>query len=163
MKKLDKTGPLKAAYYLITSYADYEKAILEYLKENDHKPEDWGMRDQFNVNELVEGHHIKGNRELYTNGESPEFILCINFDDQFVQLIVNFVSVSDFIVPEGDVPAHMYEFEIERHMRESPYRIHRSQYQVMAKDAFEAHVLVGQCYSRDEEYDLKIASWRKVK
>lgn len=89
MKKLDFTGPLHAGYYRIDSEEEYEQAIVDYLTTHGHKPKDWGMYSVFNLSELVQGHRIKGNRE--SSAQTYPYVLCINFDDMFINLIVNFI------------------------------------------------------------------------
>lgn len=93
MKRSNNTGPLHAAYYMIEVEGEYEQAIREYLAEQKAIPHVWGMRSGFNVDELVEGHRINGNRQL--PNEYP-FIMTVNIDNEYNRLTVHFITETMF-------------------------------------------------------------------
>lgn len=89
MKRIKQSGPLHAAYFLIETDGEYEEAILNYLNDNCIHPEQWGMNDQFSLDELVLNHRINGNRQ--SREHDYPYILVINLDDEYGRLLVNFV------------------------------------------------------------------------
>lgn len=93
MKLSKQSGPLHAAYYLIEAEGEYEKAVLEYLAKQKAIDYAWGMRARFNLDELVEGHRINGNRQLPS--EYP-FIMAVNIDHEYNRLTVHFITENMF-------------------------------------------------------------------
>lgn len=108
MKLSKQSGPLHAAYYLIEAEGEYEKAILEYLAKQNAIDYAWGMRARFNLDELIEGHRINGNRQLPS--EYP-FIMAVNIDHEYNRLTVHFITENMF--DQGCVNMHISELKQE--------------------------------------------------
>ena len=135
MKKLSST------IYLIEGPGQFDDAIRDYLgdKSNDYTTHPYTMPTDY------------------------PYVLVLDDDDERVALECRYVTLVDFENRGEDAKPHLFEFRIRRVYLTTPYRVRESDYQIPARDIFEAMVQLGQTHHRDEEYDLTVLSWRQVK
>lgn len=99
-------------------------------------------------------------------GEQPEshpYVVVFNEDEDRNYLECRYVELADFENRGEDAKEHLFEVRIRRVYLTTPYRVRESDYQIPARDIFEALVALGQTHHRDEEYELKVLSWRQVR
>ena len=135
---------LKEDTYLIEGIAQLSMAIDAYFAETDRSAE------------FVDIH----------NDEPPKaypYVVVFNEYEERNVLECRYVELADFENRDEDAKEHLFEFRLQRVYLTTPYRVRESDYQIPALDIFDAMVKLGQTHHRDEEYELKVLSWRQVK
>lgn len=151
MKKLDADQYGNCRKYLIERRGELELAIDDFKPQADCRC--------WTSTVLIERGHVSGLE--HTPTAYP--YICVMFADREINHInCAFVKVGDFTA-EPDAVENLYEFSIRRTDLISPYRVHESKYQIVARDPFEAHTRLGQIYHRVETYTLEVLSWKQVR
>lgn len=99
-------------------------------------------------------------------GVPPEvfpYIVIVNLRAESSTVDIEYVTPADFINREEGAKERLFEFRIKRTDRDSPYRVRESDYQIPARDLFEAHLKLGQVHHNDDRYELEVLSWKQVK
>lgn len=85
------------------------------------------------------------------------FAIVINCDDEHTVMSVSSVSLDAF-----KNSGKLFEFRLKKTSLVSPYKVREFDYQVPAKDVFEAHMKLGQTFHCDEDYDLEVLYFNTV-
>lgn len=147
MKQLHRS--YSAITFLIEQRGEFEEAFNAMIA-NYHFSRKY---DEFSRDNNIYGLHLM-----------PEVPFTVTFevDSLNEHVYLDFVSPDDFMNKEPEAKTQLFEFRIRRTMLTSPYTIKETNYQIPARDIFDAHVQLGQTHHRDEEYDLEVLSWKKV-
>lgn len=135
---------LKEDTYLIEGIMQLPMAIDAYFAETERTSEHVDIR----------------------GGEPPEnypYIVVFAEYGEHDVLECRYVELADFENRGEDAKEHLFEFRIRRVYLTTPYRVRESDYQIPARDIFEAMLRLGQTHHRDEEYELTVLNWRQVK
>lgn len=150
MRKLDVDSQGNTQQYLIERGGDLIEAI------NHFKPRA-GLKYQ-------EGFVLINNGSVVGAEKQPTsypYVVVLEADDERNVIYCVFVKPTAFTaLPDGS--QHLYEFDVRRVDRNSPYRVRESKYQIIALDVFEAHLKLGQIYSNYDDYELEILNWKQV-
>lgn len=151
MKKLDVDKYGRCHKYLIERRGELELAIDDFKPRADAAC--------WTATELLANGHVSG---LEQTPNAFPYICVMEGNDVHNHISCVFVKAGDFTA-EPETKDNLYEFSIRRTDQTSPYRVHESKYQILARDPFEAHTRLGQVYHRDEAYTLEVISWQQVR
>lgn len=154
MRLLEKSQPYGFKRVLIENAGEFEDFIDEHCKTITG----WQLKD-LNYLQLVKYFRLKGYQEL---PKVYPYVAIIENDDAHELLVIHHVALGEFFAKE-DGKSHLYEFELRRSDRESPYRVRETKYQVPAKDLITAMLRLGQTHYCDDEYELEVVSWKQVR
>lgn len=141
---------LAESIYRIDRQGELEEAVLHYFQNSNFHSKPQSVPTAYSV-------------RYYDLPEVYPYVVVMLDDDEREEMTFEYVSLAMFERNAEEDKEHLFEFNIRRKYLTSPYRIRESMYQIPAKDIFKALVALGQAHSRDEEYELEVISWTKVR
>lgn len=147
MKQLHNEQHDNLAMYLVERGTDIHEIIDRHKKDIDK-----GHICTYQV--IRNSVHIEG-------GVLPNvypYVLVLATDDERGKITATQVTLNHF-----KDSGTLFEFRLKKTNLTSPYTSREFDYQVPAKDIFEAHLMIGQTYHNDVEYDIEVLHWNTVK